>query len=372
MLCIKIAFLGFFERKKRLLVQQIKNRPLRARQSELVEDQGDIPSLSFDKLSLPAGQDYACKSMGFLVNLGMVRILFFFVISLFTTKGFAQPLNVTVCGDTTICLGESTIINKCGSVTGGVLPYSYSWSPNVSLNSDTIFKPIATPLTTTLYILTVTDSLGAQDWDSIWVWVFPNPVIDAGPNDIIDSASSVQLNAVGASAYSWSPITGLSCTSCSNPIASPTATITYYLTGTSANGCQSIDSVTVCVRPDTAKCYATSIKDINISNLNITITPNPFSSSTEIVIANPEARGLPAGQAGMKQSPQNITIALYNLLGKKEEIATSRYAPAQANTISGLAMTFRIERGNLPAGLYFFRMTNDEGVLGTGKLIVQD
>ncbi|MGB0176604.1 MAG: PKD domain-containing protein, partial [Owenweeksia sp.] len=38
---------------------------------------------------------------------------------------------------------------------------------------------------------------------------------------------SVQLNASGGQAYSWSPATGLSCTNCPNPVASPLTTTTY-------------------------------------------------------------------------------------------------------------------------------------------------
>ncbi len=47
------------------------------------------------------------------------------------------------------------------------------------------------------------------------------------------------------STFTWSPATGLSCTDCPNPIATPTVTTTYYLTVTGGNGCTAIDSCVV-------------------------------------------------------------------------------------------------------------------------------
>ena len=49
--------------------------------------------------------------------------------------------------------------------------------------------------------------------------------------------------------YSWTPPTGLSCTDCPDPVASPTFTTLYSVTATDSNGCISTDSVlikTVC------------------------------------------------------------------------------------------------------------------------------
>ena len=47
--------------------------------------------------------------------------------------------------------------------------------------------------------------------------------------------------------YSWSPTDSLSCTTCPNPIASPTQTTTYVVTANSTNGCVDVDSVTIFV-----------------------------------------------------------------------------------------------------------------------------
>jgi gliding motility-associated-like protein len=58
------------------------------------------------------------------------------------------------------------------------------------------------------------------------------------------------LVASGRTNYTWSPATGLSCTNCATPIANPTTTTTYTVTGTEGtlpDGCSSSTNVTVTV-----------------------------------------------------------------------------------------------------------------------------
>lgn len=72
--------------------------------------------------------------------------------------------------------------------------------------------------------------------------------ITAGPDrSYCASGSPVQLNATGGTSFVWSPSTGLSCTNCQNPLASPTVTTTYTVTSNVAGGCSSTDQVTVSV-----------------------------------------------------------------------------------------------------------------------------
>jgi subtilisin-like proprotein convertase family protein len=69
---------------------------------------------------------------------------------------------------------------------------------------------------------------------------------------VLDATLSGGLVAPGGPTYSWSPITGLSCSSCEDPTASPTNTTTYTLTACNdANGtaCCLTDQVTVTVIP---------------------------------------------------------------------------------------------------------------------------
>ncbi|HXB11937.1 MAG TPA: SBBP repeat-containing protein, partial [Bacteroidia bacterium] len=60
---------------------------------------------------------------------------------------------------------------------------------------------------------------------------------------------STLLTASGASAYTWKPATGLSCTNCANPTAKPATTTTYTVIGTNAGICKDSTTITVTIDP---------------------------------------------------------------------------------------------------------------------------
>lgn len=64
--------------------------------------------------------------------------------------------------DTTILKGNSVVLGTDLSVFGGSGNYKYSWSPASMLNDSTAVNPLATPVDTTVYLLTVTDSVGCS------------------------------------------------------------------------------------------------------------------------------------------------------------------------------------------------------------------
>lgn len=66
--------------------------------------------------------------------------------------------------DVTISQGQSTGLSGSGGI-------SYNWSPANSLDCPTCADPNASPTVTTTYVLTVTDSLGCTDTDSVTVFV---------------------------------------------------------------------------------------------------------------------------------------------------------------------------------------------------------
>ncbi|RNI23539.1 T9SS C-terminal target domain-containing protein [Rufibacter latericius] len=154
-----------------------------------------------------------------------------------------RPALANAGPDRIICYGQSVRLEA----TGGV---KYSWSPSATLNDASIANPIATPTATTTYTVTVTGENGCRRTDQILVTVSPLPVLTVTPAiPAICLGSSVQLQATGAVTYSWSPATGLSDPTIANPIASPTATTIYTVTGTSAAGCVTSKTVTVKVNP---------------------------------------------------------------------------------------------------------------------------
>jgi len=75
------------------------------------------------------------------------------------------PLPVADAGpDATISLGNSTLLNGQGGST-------YSWSPVTGLNNPNISAPLASPIVTTTFELTVADINGCTDSDSLTITV---------------------------------------------------------------------------------------------------------------------------------------------------------------------------------------------------------
>ncbi|MFI5204563.1 MAG: gliding motility-associated C-terminal domain-containing protein, partial [Flavobacteriales bacterium] len=84
------------------------------------------------------------------------------------------------------------------------------------------------------------------------IYVFPPASLDSGPDmifDFVDGSPTLTPTIPVNGTFFWSPATGLSCTNCANPVATPETTTTYYLTFTDVFGCVYVDSVTVYVAP---------------------------------------------------------------------------------------------------------------------------
>jgi gliding motility-associated-like protein len=78
------------------------------------------------------------------------------------------------------------------------------------------------------------------------VVIDPLPTIVVNPSTFtICIGQNVVLTASGASSYTWSPGTGLSCTACDSTTASPSFTTTYTITGTDSHGCINTTTATV-------------------------------------------------------------------------------------------------------------------------------
>jgi gliding motility-associated-like protein len=146
------------------------------------------------------------------------------------------------------CNGDSVLIG-----TPAVAGNTYSWSPALGLSSSTVAQPMASPVVTTSYTLTVTNTAtGCQSTDVVVVTVGATPIVNAGTDGIICNGDSVLIGtpALPGNTYSWSPAAGLSSSTIAQPFASPTVTTTYILTATnSTSGCQSTDTVVVTVNP---------------------------------------------------------------------------------------------------------------------------
>ncbi|MGM0612759.1 MAG: choice-of-anchor L domain-containing protein [Bacteroidota bacterium] len=83
------------------------------------------------------------------------------------------PIDLTTSPDTAIC-EDSVMLNVDAQF--GNPPYSYSWSPNSSLNDPNTDDPVGTPTQSTTYEISVTDTTGCPAIvDTVEVTVNPKP-----------------------------------------------------------------------------------------------------------------------------------------------------------------------------------------------------
>jgi hypothetical protein len=156
-----------------------------------------------------------------------------------------QPAAITG-NDVSYCIGNFAALGA-PTVSGN----TYSWTPAIGLNSATSAHPYASPLISTIYTLTETDTAtGCFNTNSVIVTVNPLPMATTIMNTPICSGQSIGIggNSTTGNTYLWTPMIDLNSNTIANPLASPTDTITYTLTETIiATGCSKSNSVTVLV-----------------------------------------------------------------------------------------------------------------------------
>lgn len=103
---------------------------------------------------------------------------------------------------------------------------SYRWEPNTGLDDPTHAQPLASPLTTTKYILTVTTATGCSATDSVVVTV-GNINASVSGDTVLCAGASVRLTAAGGTTYRWSPSAWLDDPFGASPVATPLVSTTY-------------------------------------------------------------------------------------------------------------------------------------------------
>lgn len=136
--------------------------------------------------------------------------------------------------------GEATV-----NVSGGCLPYTYSWSSTPAQTTAT-----ATALSSGTYTVTVTDGNGSSASSTVTLTEPAQLVVDAGNAQTVyygyapaECANVSGLATGGSTAYSYAWSDGA--TSAATTVC-PSTTTNYTLTVTDANGCVASDDVTIC------------------------------------------------------------------------------------------------------------------------------
>jgi gliding motility-associated-like protein len=145
--------------------------------------------------------------------------------------------------------GRDTIIcyEDTAQIVANIKGSSFNWSPTRTLINPATLNPLAYPLTTTSYVLTVYDNIGCPKpkRDTVIVTVRPKVMTNAGRDTSIVVGQPLQLSGKGAEFFTWSPPNGLNRTNVQSPIATLTENNTYVLKAYTAEGCFNFDTMNV-------------------------------------------------------------------------------------------------------------------------------
>ncbi|HXB10556.1 MAG TPA: gliding motility-associated C-terminal domain-containing protein [Bacteroidia bacterium] len=187
----------------------------------------------------------------------MSKKLYLFLVAslIIPCLSFAGAPVINPGGPQTVCPCSFVLLGGFPTASGGAAPYTYSWSPGKNMNDSTLANPVAKVCTTTTFTLMVTDANGVRYFDSVKITVESVVNVNAGPDvSICPYVGAATLGAATnpptpTDTYNWSPSTGLSCTTCPNPVDSGlTATTTYTLIAFDGT-CHDTTTVTVNVFP---------------------------------------------------------------------------------------------------------------------------
>ncbi|MBL7850909.1 MAG: hypothetical protein JNN04_08410, partial [Cyclobacteriaceae bacterium] len=226
---------------------------------------GAYLSGNFDQVSNPWKKDVALS--GTTMSLSAVPLASG-VNTVCTGIRLAPPTVSITGGGVTVCAGTPVSL---GTTVSGDVPIVYSWSPLTGLSSSTIANPVATPLVTTLYTVTIRDGNGITATDNTTITVNPTPDVLATPSSqVICSGQNTGIvlsnpNLTPGTLYTWtvvqSGVTGA--TAQAVPVAGP---IVQALTASGAVP----GTATYSVTPVAGTCSGTP--------LIVVVTVNPVPS----------------------------------------------------------------------------------------------
>jgi hypothetical protein len=191
-------------------------------------------------------------------------------------QGCPTEIPVTVNPLPTVSLGNDVIICENDPVTldGGAGMTAYNWSTGettqtIDVNTD---GPVW---------VTITNSSGCTDSDTMNVTVLPMVDVNLGPDMTVCSQQLFTLNAGGGySIYTWNT-GGNSQTITENANFLPLGLNQYTVTVIAANGCLSTDTIDVTIQD------CASLEELN--GMNVSIYPNPTSDMTTIDLSQIES-----------------------------------------------------------------------------------
>jgi len=178
-------------------------------------------------------------------------------------------LKVDAGNNTKVCLDAQTTLGGNPTAINGVPDYIYSWQPTESLSCVDCANPVASPLETTTYFVTVTDKAGRSITDSVLVELSTRLQILTPTDTLCREAECFELNAtVNGGIWEGRGVSGN--LFCAQEAGGGTKTITY-----------TVENHPTCSGTETLKLPLT-----RNPKLNITVSNDTICLGKSIIISN--------------------------------------------------------------------------------------
>ncbi|MGE0567782.1 MAG: gliding motility-associated C-terminal domain-containing protein, partial [Bacteroidia bacterium] len=190
----------------------------------------------------------------------------------------ANPTVVPAPASGSVCQGVSFTFSVNGANT-------YNWSPPATLNSATGPVVIASPSITTSYSVMGNTAGCNSAIETVTLLVIPNPTVTIVPgNPELCIGQNLNLTALGAVDYSWTPNIAINTTTGQAVVVNPNVNQTYSVIGT-MNTCTHVTAVTVTVNPLPTVIVSPSSSDMcmyghNGSNNTVSLTASGAATYT--------------------------------------------------------------------------------------------
>lgn len=163
--------------------------------------------------------------------------------------------DIAVCNQTQVTLSGTGAVNYVwdNGITDGV-----AFAPPIGINN---------------YVVVGTDANNCENTDTVQVQVYADPVVNAGADFTVCQGTSITLNGTGANTYIWD-----------NGVFDGVAfnintTTTFTVTGSTAEGCEDTDQITVSVTPTPIVNFAPNI-NLGCSPFLVTFTNTNIPGTT--------------------------------------------------------------------------------------------
>lgn len=283
-------------------------------------------------------------------------------------KDTAMPLLYSNAGnDTIFCSIDGTkefLLGGNPTATGGIPPYTFTWSCNYSanianltfnytassfLNDTTLANPQMISVVETndsiMFYLTVTDSEGNSSSDSVLIrfcsfYMSSHMDVNIQKGDSAHIFASVSTDCPAAT-YKWSPNYNISDIDSENPIVWPDSSLIYSV---------EISYYTGCVYYDVCQVNVSPSSNVNVlsEQIDIEVYPNPVSDELFISFNSPLM--LSEHYIYIYDSTGRVNLT-YNFTQSKNQ--------------------YQLDLSALIPGIYYYRIKNDKTNIKAGRFLIK-